>query len=260
MVNVLPIEEVKQEVIDMYDDLPRNKRKYLYNLFLNNPNQPFHHGIQDGNGTWFHIATGDYIAPISSESIDLIIDQLVNLELYSQQEKDSIYRVYYDKLLFIHTKPEHQVAAAASVASHDGVALIVEAAKNELLLQEQILDISKAPHIGTLDIEIDPDSNHNSISWDPFLDGEELVRLDKNNTYIYHIPDLQEQFNSRIENGFPAINPLSGNPVKRIERFRLHVLNQINQVNGGRYYRKKKKTNKSKTKSRKTKAKKTRKH
>lgn len=280
MVNLLPIDQVKHEVIDMYNDLPRNKRKYLYNLFLNNPNQPFHHGIQDGNGTWFHVATGDYLAPAATQPLDVIIDILSNSEGYTQEQIDSIYRVYYDKLVFIRDKPDHQVAAAAAVAAHDGIPLLAAAAEEglqlvlqQLQLQQQQLqqqqphqlqqqinpDILQAPHIGTLNIYIHEDDNHNSVSWDPFVDGEELVRLDQNNKHIYHIPDLQDLFNSRIAEELPIMNPLTDKPVTHIERFTLHLLN------GGRYKKKTKNHSKSKNhtktkKSRKTKAKKTRKH
>jgi len=53
--------------------------------------------------------------------------------------------------------------------------------------------IAEAPHIGSHTISLNSD-NVNAIDLDPFVDGEELVRLHKSNKDIYRISGLTEAF------------------------------------------------------------------
>ena len=84
--------------------------------------------------------------------------------------------------------------------------------------QAPLLDISLAPHIGDLRLNLKKEfPNGNSLSFDEFVDGEELVRLQGNNKYVFKINDLQTFFNTRRK-----INPLTNLPITQndIERFR----------------------------------------
>ena len=79
------------------------------------------------------------------------------------------------------------------------------------------LNISLAPHINELRLNLKKEfPNGNSLSYEEFVNGEELVRLQGNNKYVFKINDLQTLFNTGRN-----INPLTGLPITQndIERF-----------------------------------------
>ena len=79
------------------------------------------------------------------------------------------------------------------------------------------LNISLAPHINELRLNLKKEfPNGNSLSYEEFVNGDELVRLQGNNKYVFKINDLQTFFNTGRN-----INPLTGLPITQndIERF-----------------------------------------
>ena len=104
------------------------------------------------------------------------------------------------------------------------------------------LNIDAAPHIGDLRLSHE---EQNAITYDDFKNGDECVRLQKNNRFIFHIDGLKEWFLRSNQ------NPLTNLPVKQddIERFTYKDTRRIN-ISGGRktkrkYKRKGKKSHKS---------------
>lgn len=90
---------------------------------------------------------------------------------------------------------------------------------NELGMEkvDQELNIAAAPHIGDLKLNLNNDfPDGNSITYTPFINGEELVRLEGNNSFIFKVEGLHQWFDSGH-----LSNPLSGLPItqENIERF-----------------------------------------
>ena len=90
---------------------------------------------------------------------------------------------------------------------------------NELGMEkvDQELNIAAAPHIGDLKLNLNKDfPDGNSITYTPFINGEELVRLEGNNSFIFKVEGLHQWFDSGH-----LSNPLSGLPItqENIERF-----------------------------------------
>jgi len=89
---------------------------------------------------------------------------------------------------------------------------------NELgMVRTEELNIDRATDIGNLKLNLKtqfPDGN--AISYTDFANGDKLVRLEKNNSFIFKLESLQNWFNSGH-----STNPLTGRVVRQadIERF-----------------------------------------
>jgi hypothetical protein len=82
---------------------------------------------------------------------------------------------------------------------------------------KKILIIKRAPHIGSIKLNLTKEfPSGNALEYDDFVNGEELVRLNKNNAFVYKINSLQAWFNTG-----DSKNPLSGRNITQddIERF-----------------------------------------
>lgn len=103
------------------------------------------------------------------------------------------------------------------------------------------LYVMDAPYIGVLRLSLTQQFPHgNAIGAMPFADGDELVRLQKNNNFIFRPDNLQEWFDKGTNT-----NPLTGAFITQddIERF---VYEEV--VGGGRRRRTNKKRRSSKQK------------
>lgn len=105
------------------------------------------------------------------------------------------------------------------------------------------LNIDAAPHIG--DVRLNHE-DANAISYEDFKNGDECVRLQEDNRFIFHIDGLKEWFLRS------NLNPLTNLPVRQedIERF---TYRKRPHMNGGRKSKKKAKSTKKPKKSRKSK-------
>jgi len=114
-----------------------------------------------------------------------------------------------------------QNITALDIAREEGHDAIVELL--ESFMEEDNIAagniIAGAPHIGSHTISLNSD-NVNAIDLDPFVDGEELVRLHKSNKDIYRINGLTETFRQ----GGPK-SPRTRLPVgpEDIEKFTLKI-------------------------------------
>jgi hypothetical protein len=91
--------DIKAIAVALYDSLPRSKRNILYNSIINHPDFPFHDDPDDSHlGRWFVIATGDYEAPASQASLDVIMNSIQGSEGYSDTVITKIYQLYIDEI------------------------------------------------------------------------------------------------------------------------------------------------------------------
>lgn len=104
-----------------------------------------------------------------------------------------------------------------------------------------VLNIDAAAYIGDLRLSHE---DHNAISYEDFKNGDECVRLQQDNRFIFHIDALKEWF--RRSN----LNPLTNLPVVQddIERFTYKDARRIN-ISGGKKSRKTKRKSKKSRKS-----------
>jgi len=89
--------------------------------------------------------------------------------------------------------------------------------KMNRLGMKKILIIKRAPHIGSIKLNLTKEfPSGNALEYNDFVNGEELVRLNKNNAFVYKINSLQAWFNTG-----DSTNPLSGTNITQddIERF-----------------------------------------
>ena len=111
---------------------------------------------------------------------------------------------------------------------------------------QPILQIDGSNHIGVLRLNLKRQfPNGNSFDLEEFIDGEELVRLNHDNRFVFKKESLQNWFNMR-----KGTNPLSRQPVTQndIELFTY----QEDLTLGGRRKGKKTRKNKKSRKSRKS--------
>jgi hypothetical protein len=77
----------------------------------------------------------------------------------------------------------------------------------------QNLSVENARYIGVLELDLNTQfPEGNSFRWEPFVDGEEYIRLQKNNNFIFRPDDLQIFWNMGRR-----INPLTGSDIKQID-------------------------------------------
>lgn len=112
---------------------------------------------------------------------------------------------------------------------------------------EDILYVDQAPHIGVLSLDLAAEfPEGNSFRWEPFVNGQDYVRLQKDDRFIFRQDDLQTLWNMGR-----GINPVTGLQINQedVERFTYKNLRQ----EGGRKKRKNTKNTRKAKKSKKSK-------
>jgi len=180
---------VAAEAVALYEALPRGQREGLYLRIMANPQFPFHDGPHDSaEGYIFFIATGDHGHPIADATLDLILEGLADNQDYNAEQTQTMYQVYRTELLAMQAGAPMPVHVPGPIPAH--IPAPVPAA----------ISVAAAPHLGDLvairtgsanepmlRIHTDEIGALNSILYEPFQDGEEVVVLERSTYGFKHV-------------------------------------------------------------------------
>jgi len=95
---------------------------------MNNPEFPFQPEVDSYQWRWFIIATNDYEAPASRDSLDKIVNLICKEMKYNDEQKNKIYTIYFKEIHEIN-KVEHKEIFISTINDISGAREGLEARK-----------------------------------------------------------------------------------------------------------------------------------